>query len=704
MSKVHNVGIIGAGFISLYHLEALTRIPEIKIVAVCDGNTEKAKALASKWNIPNIFSTVEELIAANICDTAHVLVPPDYHFGVAEKLLRAGINVMVEKPLAVTAANCETLVELAKENSAKIGVNHNSTFRPSILQLKEVLKSGEIGNLHHLIVHFNLPLRQLGAKQFSHWMFQLPQNMFLESGVHPLSQVYDLAGKIKSAQTMVSGRHVLSPGVEIYDTWQVSMNCENATAQLFLSMGQDFPSNELVAICSDGTVTADIIHERCTIQTRTKEMDFYNSYLTGAKKAKDLTVQSIKSAVGYVGSQIKVLPKNDPFLLSINASVKAFYEGMRTGQPYVDGQAGLEVLRGSELITKEVARCPSQLSQAPVNALDSFDAVVIGGTGFIGTPLVTQMVAAGMKVKVVARNIRTLPDIFLHHNVKLVSANMADEKAIDGVIAGIPVVLHLAHGGGGDTWKEVKSVMVDGTEAIAQACLRHQVKRLIYIGTIASLYLGNSSEKITGQTPNDPQTEKRNLYSRGKAACEDVLNQLHREKGLPVVILRPGVVIGDGGQAMHSGLGFFNQDAHMIGWNRGSNELPFVLVDECADAIFKAIAAPGVEGKSYNIIGDVRLTAREYMTELANATGRPFKYHAQPVSKLQMIEIGKWLIKISTGRKDAPFPSYNDLKSRGLAAQFETSDIKQDLQWQTSTNRQEFIQKGLAVHQKKKHD
>lgn len=704
MSKVYNVGIIGAGFISLFHLEALIRIPGIKVVAVCDGNMEKAKALASKWNIPNIFSNVEELIAANICDTAHVLVPPDYHFAVAEKLLQAGINVMVEKPLAVTAADCETLVAIAKEKGVKIGVNHNSTFRPSILQLKDVLKSGEIGTLHHLIVHFNLPLRQLGARQFSHWMFQLPQNMFLESGVHPLSQIYDLAGKIKEAQTMVSGKHVLSPGVEIYDTWQVSMNCENATAQLFLSMGQDFPSNELIAICSDGTVTADIIHERCTVQTRTKEMDFYNSYLTGAKKAKDLTVQSIKGAIGYVGSQLKVLPKNDPFLLSINESVKSFYAGMETGRLYVDGQAGLEVLRGTELITKNVAKSTAQLTKPSVNKVENFDAVVIGGTGFIGTPLVTQMVNAGMKVKVVARNIRTLPDIFFHENVKLVSANMADEQAVDEVIAGIPVVLHLAHGGGGETWKDVKAVMVDGTEAIAQACLRHQVKRLIYIGTIASLYLGNASEKITGKTPNDPQTEKRNLYSRGKAACEEVLNRLHREQGLPVVILRPGVVIGDGGQAMHSGLGFFNQDAHMIGWNRGNNPLPFVLVDECADAIFKAIAAEKIEGKSYNIIGDVRLTAREYMIELANATGRPFKFHPQSVGKLQMIEVGKWLIKISTGRRDAPFPSYNDLKSRGLGAQFETSDIKQDLQWQVSSDRQEFMRKGLTTYKKKKHD
>ena len=131
MSKVHNVCIVGAGFISLFHLEALKQLPNIKLTAVCDSNVQKATALAKKWGIPQVYSSVEDVIASASCDVAHVLVPADYHRVAAEPLLRAGLHVLLEKPLAVTAEDCEVLVKLAREKGVTLGVNHNSADRKS---------------------------------------------------------------------------------------------------------------------------------------------------------------------------------------------------------------------------------------------------------------------------------------------------------------------------------------------------------------------------------------------------------------------------------------------------------------------------------------------------------------------------------------------------------------------------------------------
>ncbi len=704
MSKMHNVCIVGAGYISLFHLAALQLLPNVKLTAVCDSNAQRASALAGKWGIPHIFSALDDLIASKTCDVAHVLVPPDLHRQVAEPLLRAGMHVMVEKPLAVSAEDCEVLLNAAQETGVMIGVNHNSTYRPSFLKLKEIIAAQQVGQLHHVICHLNVPLRQLGAKQFSHWMFQRPQNLFLEQGVHPLSQIYDLIGKASQVTTLTSGRQELAPGVEIYDTWQVSLAGERATAQLFLSVGQDFPSWQITAICQDGTIHADFLHERCLVQTRTKEMDFYNSFRTGRKMARDLTRQSISGATGYILSQLKLVPKNDPFIVSINNAVAAFYDGIDnlTRGRSVDGQAGADVIKMCEQVTATLAPAAT-IAKPIVTPPDNFDVVVIGGTGFIGSHLLKQLIATNQRVKIIARNTATLPEIFHHPNVKVVSGDITNESVIDAAVAGTPIVIHLAHGGGGDTWEEIKRSMVDGTRVIAEACLRHKTKRLIYLGTIASLYLGSSSARITGTTPNDPKAETRALYSRGKAACEDLLNQLHKEQKLSVVILRPGVVIGEGGMPFHSGVGFANQEGHLIGWNQGDNPLPFILVEDCAAAIFQAMKAANIEGKSYNLVGDQRPTARQYVKELSTALGRPLAFYPQSVLKLQLIEIGKWIIKRATGRRDAPFPSYRDLKSRGLVAPFDTSDLKRDLQWQPVQDMPTFIAHGIAVHQKGKH-
>ena len=556
-----------------------------------------------------------------------------------------------------------------------------------------------------MILHFNVPLRQLGAKQFSHWMFQRPENLFLEQGVHPLSQIYDLIGKASQVTTLTSGRQELAPGIEIYDTWQVSMVGERATAQLFLSVGQDFPSWQITAICEDGTIHADFLHERCLVQTRTKEMDFYNSLRTGRKIARDLTRQSISGAAGYILSQLKLVPKNDPFIVSMNNAVTAFYEGIDNAKRgrAVEGQAGADVIKMCEQVTATLA--PVSIVEKPVApSPESFEVVVIGGTGFIGSHLLKQLLDANQRVKVIARNTRTLPEMFHHPNVKVVSGDISNEAVIDAAVANTPIVIHLAHGGGGETWEDIKRSMVDGTRVIAEACLRHKTQRLIYIGTIASLYLGSNGDRITGATPNDPTAETRSLYSRGKAACEDLLNELHKTQNLPVVILRPGVVVGAGGMPFHSGVGFANQEGHMIGWNQGDTPLPFILVEDCASAIFQAMNAASVEGKSYNLVGDQRPTAQQYMDELAKTLGRPLRFYPQSVLKLQLIEIGKWIIKRATGRRDAPFPSYRDLKSRGLVASFDTSDVKRDLQWQPTTDNATFIARGIAIHQKGTHE
>jgi nucleoside-diphosphate-sugar epimerase len=153
----------------------------------------------------------------------------------------------------------------------------------------------------------------------------------------------------------------------------------------------------------------------------------------------------------------------------------------------------------------------------------------------------------------------------------------------------------------------------------------------------------------------------------------------------------------------HSGVGFANQEGHMIGWNQGDNPLPFILVEDCATAIFQAMNAPGIEGKAYNLVGDQRPSAQQYMNELAKALGRPLRFYPQSVLKLQLIEIGKRIIKRATGRRDAPFPSYRDLKSRGLVAPFDTTEAKRDLQWQPVADWATFVARGIAVHKKETH-
>jgi nucleoside-diphosphate-sugar epimerase len=257
--------------------------------------------------------------------------------------------------------------------------------------------------------------------------------------------------------------------------------------------------------------------------------------------------------------------------------------------------------------------------------------------------------------------------------------------------------VHLATGGGA-SWEEVERAMVAGTRALGELCLAEKVERLIYVSSIAALYLGPDcgTEVVEDDFPTDPRPEQRALYARGKALAERELVRLFREKGLPVTIVRPGVVLGRGTPLQHSGLGLWVRDNHCVGWGRGNRPLPLVLVEDVADALARLAAHAGsqLDGKTLNLAARGPWTAAELVLALRRATGRDFHFHPRPLALSQAMEIGKWLVKKAGGRRDA-FPSYRDLKSRSLHPPFSARTAREVLGWRPCEEREEFLKRML---------
>lgn len=315
---------------------------------------------------------------------------------------------------------------------------------------------------------------------------------------------------------------------------------------------------------------------------------------------------------------------------------------------------------------------------------------VIGGNGFIGTHLVQLLLSEGWKVRVIGRS-QTPPGAA--GAVEQIAASVADGEAISRAVEGADYVFHLGTGGG-DTWADFERDFIQGTKNVADACTRAAVKRLIYTSSIAALYLGGR-DTITDDTPADPQAHRRSYYARAKAATEGILLERSRNQQLSVVILRPGVVLGPGGMLSHSGLGYWPADVICLGWGCGRFGLPLVLARDVAQALAAAMKASGVEGKTINVAGDVRLTAAEFVQALAERSCRHYRFYPQSLFKMQALDIFKWIIKVATGRRGAEFPSYRDLKSRSLRAPLDCSQAKQRLNWKPESNRETFLREAI---------
>jgi nucleoside-diphosphate-sugar epimerase len=333
-------------------------------------------------------------------------------------------------------------------------------------------------------------------------------------------------------------------------------------------------------------------------------------------------------------------------------------------------------------------------------AAQKSDVAILGGTGFIGTHVVRRFLEEGRHVSVMARNLRNLPEPFAHARVSLRRGDIRDPEAVSAVVDGASTVINLAHGGGGDSPEEIADRMVGGAETVARACLAHGSPLLIHVGSTASLYLGPQAGKLTGSTPTDPRCDLRGGYARAKALAERTLLAMAASEGLQVCILRPGVVVGAGAAPLHGGLGFYNNEQHCIGWNSGRNPLPFVLVEDVAEAIWLASrAGVDVAGRCYNLVGDVRPSAREFIAMLAAAQQRPLCFHPQWPLVLWLAETGKWMVKRWSGRH-VQRPARRDILSRGMRAAFDCTDAKRELGWRPVSSPLIFHRRAILVHRR----
>ena len=696
------VALIGAGRIAQAHADALRNTPNVSVSAVIDPNLKAAEGLARGFGA-RAFASVDEALDAKAFARAHVLVPPHLHAPLGEKLLGARIPTLMEKPVGVSDAEAQALVALATAQGTTLAVNQNYIFHPAFARFKRDLDAGRYGRLRFVALTAAVPLPQLAAKQFGHWMFERPSNIILEQIVHPLSQIVHLIGQSQVTASVAAPPVDLASGVFFHRAFDVTLKGARANAQLHMAFGENYPAWLLTALCDDGAVVVDGIKNSLTVHDRTRYLEAGDNAMILAKQGLLAMTQGLGGVSEYLGAQLKLVRRSDAFYRSLEASVRDFHASLDAGRvPVSDGIFGAHLV---ELCTQigqkadvsfEPAPAPATLV-APSSPVPDFDVAVFGGTGFIGKHVVRLLLDAGYKVGVIGRNVRGLPEIFSDPRVSLLRGDVTRREDIFRGIGQAKMVVNLAHGGGGANRASIVEALTGSARAVGEACLEKQVKRLVFISSIASLYLGDGGEIIRPQTLYDTQGDERADYSFAKAEAERVLLELHRDRGLPVTIQRPGVVIGDGTSPFHSGVGFFNNEQHCLGWNDGRNPLPFVLVEDTAAAIVAALKADdSVHGRTDNIIGGVQMNARDYIAELARQLQRPLKFHPQSIWAQQAGEYFKWVIK-RAGGKAAPQPSARDLLSRGMTALFDTSETERVLGWTPVKDPAVFIERGISV-------
>ncbi|MBK8392997.1 MAG: Gfo/Idh/MocA family oxidoreductase [Saprospiraceae bacterium] len=149
MNKI-KVGVVGTGFIGPAHIEALRRLPNIEVTALCEVNLELATAKAAQLGIERPC-TFDQLLAMEDIVSVHVCTPNFLHFSQAKAALLAGKHVVCEKPLAKDLHEAAELVELARETGLVNAVHFNLRYYPLVRHMKALRESGELGDIYSIL-------------------------------------------------------------------------------------------------------------------------------------------------------------------------------------------------------------------------------------------------------------------------------------------------------------------------------------------------------------------------------------------------------------------------------------------------------------------------------------------------------------------------------------------------------------------------
>jgi myo-inositol 2-dehydrogenase/D-chiro-inositol 1-dehydrogenase len=240
------IGIIGAGGIARTHVAALRELEQVRISGIHDVQADRARELAEECGA-NAYTDLDDLIASS--DAVYILTPPSTRRSIALRVASAGKPMFIEKPVAVSLEDAEAIEEACRKAGIPAMVGFNMRFRAGYRHLKNLIESGELGDVISLWSH-RIDRMWPGSSWRTDPRFVC--GMTIESLSHDIDMFRWLCGEVVNVSaSVVSTRHDL-PGFD--DNANVLLTLQGgATAVIQASLSAHLNLNNRGVIGTRGT-------------------------------------------------------------------------------------------------------------------------------------------------------------------------------------------------------------------------------------------------------------------------------------------------------------------------------------------------------------------------------------------------------------------------------------------------------------------
>lgn len=261
--KVANIGMK----FGMSHVEGAMQYGA-EIAALCDNNEENLRFAGERYNIPaeKRFSDYRDLLAADI-DVVTVAVPDQQHCRISCEFLRAGKNVLCEKPLALTREDLVEIIRAQDESEAKFMVGQICRFTPAFEKAKQLIDDGVLGELYFVESEYAHDYMKL----CDDWRADPLRHGVIGGGCHAVDLLRWLAGDPQ--EVFAYGTHRLLPMVSYDDATVAIMKFgENLMGKVFVSTGckRDY-TMRTVLYGTKGTLICDNTNPTMTLFTVDEE-------------------------------------------------------------------------------------------------------------------------------------------------------------------------------------------------------------------------------------------------------------------------------------------------------------------------------------------------------------------------------------------------------------------------------------------------
>lgn len=217
------VAVIGAGIYGKNHVNAYMHNANVELVCVCDRNEEVLREIESAHGLTT-YREAADMFAVERLDAVSVATPDSFHVEPALLGIAHGVHVLVEKPLATSAADCRRIIRAAREKNVRVAVDFHKRWDPAAINVRNALRSEAAGapirgymSMDDVI---DVPTRWLS------WAHTSSPAQFL--GIHCYDQIRWYMGCEATEAYAVGAKKVLkSKGIDTYDSVQAMLTFEN---------------------------------------------------------------------------------------------------------------------------------------------------------------------------------------------------------------------------------------------------------------------------------------------------------------------------------------------------------------------------------------------------------------------------------------------------------------------------------------------